>query len=243
MIVSCTILLSSNPLAVSSDYTDPLQQWKNWRFVRSSCPLINLDFPLFYVRRDFFLATKHPKPKDDFFLNVLNKKKLKNQQNFIFRRMSQIFFCLHSIVVIRIPVKLTKVFFSRRGLTRPTLNQIKTHKNTMKPDIVPLCSISLCSSHTPSSPDDPAAHLSRLLWLHKHIQRHIRGALVLWLAGWGFMGLTFKPPPLPCLPNHKQTTTSQRSYCGALRWHHLRPHRQPLPHTPPTPTASSISVS
>lgn len=95
-----------------------------------------------------------------------------------------------------------------------------------------MCSIRLCSSHSPGSPDDPAAHLSRLLWVHKHIQRHIRGALALWLTGWGFMGLTFKPPPLPCLLNHKQTTTSHRSYCGALRWHHLRPHRQPPPPQP-----------
>lgn len=55
-------------------------------------------------------------------------------------------------------------------------------------DILLSHSISLwfCYIPTPSSPDDLAAHLS-LLWVHKHIQHHIREARVLRLSGWGFL--------------------------------------------------------
>lgn len=64
------------------------------------------------------------------------------------------------------------------------------HESTMKTvafrfDILLLHCISLWFVYTPSGPDDLAAHLS-LLWVHKHIQHHIREAQVLWLSGWGF---------------------------------------------------------
>lgn len=93
-----------------------------------------------------------------------------------------------------VPVK------SSLALTRLQLyphSEPQKHVNTMKTvacrldALLPHCVI-LWFLYTPSSPDDPAAHLSPL-WVHKHIQHHIKEARVLWLRGWGFHEAKLQP--------------------------------------------------
>lgn len=123
------------------------------------------------------------------------------------------------LLVIWIPVKSTNVSFLSPP-PPPYSNTLYQIKNTMKTvafrlDVLLSHSISLWFLYTPSSPDDLAAHLSLLLWVHKHIQRHIREARVLWLSGWGFYeaGLQTSSTPMFTKPQTDHHITETLLWC------------------------------
>lgn len=116
------------------------------------------------------------------------------------------------------------------------------HKNTTKTvalrfDTFILRCVRLWFLCTPSSPGDKAAHLS-LLWVHKRIQHHIRGAQELWLRGWGFheADLQTSSTPMYTKPQTDHHITEILLWCAVVT-SFMASRITDLPNIPPSGSA------